>query len=47
MTWAGYLLGQTIPNINDHIHVVVAVVIVLSLVPIGIEFFRERRRRSA
>jgi membrane-associated protein len=47
MTWAGYLLGQTIPNIGDHIHVVVAVVIVLSLVPIAIELYRERRRRSA
>jgi membrane-associated protein len=46
MTWAGYLLGQTIPNINDHIHVVVAVVIVLSLIPIAIEILKERRRRS-
>jgi membrane-associated protein len=47
MTWAGYLLGQTIPNIGDHIHVVVAVVIVLSVIPIGVELYRERRRRSA
>jgi membrane-associated protein len=47
MTWAGYLLGQTIPNIGEHIHVVVAIVIVLSLVPIAVEVFRERRRRSA
>ena len=47
MTWAGYLLGHTIPNIGEHIHVVVAIVIVLSLVPIGVEFYRERRRRSA
>ena len=46
MTWAGYLLGQTIPNINDHIHVVVAIVIVLSLIPIAIEILKERRRRS-
>ena len=47
MTWAGYLLGQTIPNISDHIHVVVGVVIVLSLIPIAIELIKERRRRSA
>jgi membrane-associated protein len=47
MTWAGYLLGQTVPNIGDHIHVVVAVVIVLSLVPIGIELWRERRHRAS
>ena len=46
MTWAGYLLGQTIPNIGDHIHVVVLIVIVLSLVPIAVELYKERRRRS-
>jgi membrane-associated protein len=47
MTWAGYLLGQVVPNISDHVHIVVAVVILLSLVPIAIELLRERRRRSA
>jgi membrane-associated protein len=47
MTWAGYLLGQAIPNIGDHIHMVVAVVIVLSMIPIVLEVVRERRRRSA
>jgi membrane-associated protein len=46
MTWAGYLLGQTVPNISDHIHVVVGIVILLSLVPIAIEILKERRRRS-
>jgi membrane-associated protein len=45
MTWAGYLLGQSVPNINDHIHIVVAIVIVLSLIPIAVELVRERRRR--
>jgi membrane-associated protein len=47
MTWAGYLLGQAVPNIGDHIHIVVAVVILLSLIPIVVELVRERRRRSA
>jgi membrane-associated protein len=46
MTSAGYLLAQAVPNIGDHIHVVVAVVIVLSVIPIGVEIVRERRRRS-
>jgi membrane-associated protein len=46
MTWAGYLLGQTVPNISEHIHVLVAIVILLSLVPIVVELVRERRRRS-
>jgi membrane-associated protein len=47
MTWAGYLLGRAIPNIGDYVHIVVAVVIILSLIPIFVEFARERRRRSA
>jgi membrane-associated protein len=44
LTWAGYLLGKTIPNIDRHIHIVVAVVIVLSVVPIGVEWWRARSR---
>jgi len=47
MTWAGYLLGQAVPNIGDHIHIVVGIVIVLSLIPIAIEVLKERKRRSA
>lgn len=46
MTWAGYLLGQLVPNLDQYIHVVVAVVIVLSVIPIVIEIARERRKRS-
>ena len=46
MTWAGYLLGRVIPNISDYVHIVVAVVIVLSVIPIVVEIVRERRRRS-
>ncbi|PYM20733.1 MAG: hypothetical protein DMD81_01295 [Candidatus Rokuibacteriota bacterium] len=45
MTLAGYLLGRAVPNLGAHIHIVVAVVIVLSFVPIGVEIIRERRRR--
>ena len=47
MTWAGFLLGRAIPNIGDYVHIVVVVVIVLSVIPIGVEILRERRRRSA
>lgn len=46
MTWAGFLLGHAIPDISRYIHVVVGVVIVLSVIPIGIEILRGRRRRS-
>ncbi len=46
MTGAGYLLGSTVPNIDRHIHLVVIVVVVLSVIPIGLEILRERRRQS-
>ena len=46
MTWAGYLLGRAIPNIDRYVHIIVLVVIVLSVIPIGVEILRERRRRA-
>jgi membrane-associated protein len=46
LLWAGYLLGQSIPDIGRHIHVVIAVVVLLSICPIGIEWWRARRRRA-
>jgi membrane-associated protein len=47
MTWAGFFLGQTIPGIQQRIHIVVGVVIVLSVVPILVEIIRERRRQRS
>jgi membrane-associated protein len=44
MTWAGYLLGQSIPDIGRYIHLVIGVVIVLSVLPIAVEVWRARRR---
>lgn len=45
LTWAGYLLGQTVPNIDQHVHLVVLVVIVLSVLPIVREVVKARRVR--
>jgi membrane-associated protein len=45
MTWAGYLLGQAIPDIGRYIHVVIVVVVVLSLIPIGVEWWKARAAR--
>ena len=44
MTWAGYVLGRSIPDIGRHIHVVVAIVVVLSVLPIGVEWWKARAR---
>jgi membrane-associated protein len=43
----GYFLGQMVPNIHDHIHKVIAVVIVLSLLPAIIKVAKEKFKRSA
>jgi membrane-associated protein len=44
MTLAGYFLGTLVPNIQERIHLVIAVVIVLSLLPAIIKFFSERSK---
>jgi membrane-associated protein len=40
----GYFLGQMIPNIHDHIHKVIVIVIVLSLLPAIIKVAREKMK---
>jgi membrane-associated protein len=42
MTLTGYYLGRSIPDIDKHIHIVVAVVIFLSLLPGIIAYLRAR-----
>ena len=46
VTMLGFVLGKTIPSAEDHLLVIEGVIIVLSLVPIAIEFVRARRQRS-
>jgi membrane-associated protein len=47
MTLGGYLLGNLVPNIEQRIHVVVAVVIAVSLMPPAIAYLRSRRKSRA
>ena len=46
MTLTGYFLGRTIPDIDRHIHIVVAAVIFLSLLPAIISIAREKMKKS-
>jgi membrane-associated protein len=46
MTTAGYLLGNMVPNIEQRIHYVVAVVIAVSLMPPAIAWLRGRSKRK-
>ncbi len=46
MILTGYLIGTAVPDINKHIHVVIAAVIFLSILPAVIEVLRARRRKN-
>ncbi|MDT7580412.1 MAG: rane-associated protein [Pseudonocardiales bacterium] len=41
---AGYALGASIPGVDAYLLPVIAVIVVVSLVPLGLEILRERRR---
>lgn len=45
LTLAGYFLGKTYPALGDHLEYVVVFLIVLSLIPIGITFFKNKARQ--
>ena len=42
LTLGGYLLGRSIPNVEQNIHLVIAIVIFLSILPGIVEFARAR-----
>lgn len=46
MTLVGYFLGNSIPNIDKKIHVVILIVIFVSLIPIFIEFYSSHREKK-
>ena len=43
---AGYALGATIPGVDAYLLPVIALIVIVSLVPLALEVLRERRRRS-
>lgn len=44
VTLAGYWLGSHISNVDHYLLPIIAVIIVVSLIPIAVEIFRSRRR---
>ncbi len=44
---AGYALGAFIPGIDAYLLPVIAVVVIVSLIPLALELLRERRRRTS
>jgi membrane-associated protein len=45
MVWLGYSLGIAFPNVIKHIDMVIIIVIFVSLVPMGIHYLNERRKK--
>jgi membrane-associated protein len=46
MVLIGYFLGSSVPDIDEHINIVIAIVVFLSLLPAIIEAVRQRSRKS-
>ncbi|GAA5160799.1 MULTISPECIES: DedA family protein [Amycolatopsis] len=44
VTLAGYLLGASIPGIDQYLLPIIAIIVVVSLVPLFLELWRSRRR---
>lgn len=45
MILLGYFLGASIPDVDKHIHIVIAIVVFLSLLPVIIEAMRQRNHK--
>ena len=43
VTLAGYALGSSIPSIDKYLLPIIAVIVVISLIPLGLELLRSRR----
>jgi membrane-associated protein len=46
VTLAGYALGSTIPSIDTYLLPIIAVIVIISLIPVGLELFRARSASS-
>jgi membrane-associated protein len=44
---AGHLLGSQIPGVDKYLLPIIAVIVIVSLVPVGLEFRRQRSRPAA
>lgn len=47
LLFAGYLLGQTVPGIKDYIHIIVVGIVIASVMPIAIKWYRSRSAAQA
>jgi len=46
VTLLGYMLGELIPDIDTYLLPIIVVIILLSVIPIGLELWKSRKRRT-
>ena len=46
MSLLGFFLGKSIPRIEEKIHIVVLVIIILSFIPVLVEYFKVRKKEQ-
>ena len=46
VTLAGYVLGSSIPGIDQYLLPIIALVVIVSLIPLALELLRDRKRRA-
>ncbi len=47
MTSIGFFLGRSIPNIEKHLHLVIAIVVVVSFLPLVFEWLKAKKNQQA
>jgi membrane-associated protein len=47
VTMLGFVLGKTIPDAENHLLIIEGTIIILSVIPVGVEVLRSRRERQA
>ncbi len=45
VVYAGYILGAIFPNSSEYVEIIVIAIVIISCIPLGIEFLRHRRKR--
>ncbi|MFG1643468.1 DedA family protein [Amycolatopsis sp. NPDC049252] len=46
VTLAGYVLGSSVPGVDQYLLPIIALVVIVSLIPLGLELLRNRKQRN-
>lgn len=46
MLFLGYFLGKVVPNATEYLHIIIIVIIIVSFLPIVIEYLRKKKKTS-